>query len=50
VLLLCVAGVQVLAQQPPSGSVELIKTLSGHEKSIVAIEFSHDGARLGDEQ
>ena len=46
VLLLCVAGVQVLAQQPASGSVELIKTLAGHEKSIVAIEFSHDGARL----
>ena len=44
--LLCVAGIQTSAEQPASGSVELINTLSGHKQSIIAIQFSHDGARL----
>jgi len=45
-LLLLVAGAQALAQRPASGSVELITTLSGHKQNVIAIEFSHDGARL----
>jgi len=44
--LLCVAANQTSAEQRMSGSVELINTLSGHKQSIIAIQFSHDGARL----
>src|SRR5262249_1739275 len=39
-------SISLLAPRTVSGSVELITTLSGHTKSILKIQFSHDGQFL----
>ena len=34
---------QIIAQQTPGSSAEVVATLRGHTKSILQIEFSHSG-------